>query len=336
MAVNEFEDNRYDSLIWDRVWEKVSVYADAKNLNKSGMVLHLHLETDVAEANIWRRLRGEITNWNHTTRGRFLKFLEYQSVDDFVKDQDTIFTADVIATLYQRAMGICSHPHCKTPTFGPDIDTSRSVNIGVACTIHDASPDRFRYKPLSTSEMISINNAIWLCPTHNELVNANRGANYKAEELLAWKTIHETIIAEWMNGKKTIFFALTLRNEKPISENILSFLDRQKALLIPWEEVNEAETTDCIYEVRAFMSQMKEKVRGTELERTLDATVKVLSFFINSITTSPTLFPYIFGPVQKALGLSIDAIKTEYKVAVPDTLLKAIPCRYSVGHPIVN
>jgi hypothetical protein len=84
------------------------------------------------------------------------------------------------------------------------------------------------------------------------------------------------------------------------------------------------------------MSQMKEKVRGTELERTLDATVKVLSFFINSITTSPTLFPYIFGPVQKALGLSIDAIKTEYKVAVPDTLLKAIPCRYSVGHPIVN
>lgn len=72
----------------------------------------------------------------------------------------------------ERAGYVCAFPNCLAPTFGPALDESRSVNVGVAAHITAASEGGPRYDATLTAEQrASEENGIWLCSTHAALID---------------------------------------------------------------------------------------------------------------------------------------------------------------------
>jgi hypothetical protein len=101
------------------------------------------------------------------------------------------FTEDVKRVIAHRANLICSNPDCGSTTGGPQEDTSKALNIGVAAHITGASPGGPRYLEMLTSgQRSSAWNGIWLCQNCAKL--ADNDASMFPEDLLrAWKTIRE-------------------------------------------------------------------------------------------------------------------------------------------------
>lgn len=82
------------------------------------------------------------------------------------------FTEAVKDSVASRVGFKCSNPDCRAPTAGPQTDSSKSLNLGVAAHITAASPGGPRYDPnLTPEQRRSPENAIWLCQTHAKLVD---------------------------------------------------------------------------------------------------------------------------------------------------------------------
>lgn len=97
------------------------------------------------------------------------------------------FSEEVKRTVAARVGYRCSSPKCRAPTSGPQLDPSKSLNVGVASHITAASPGGPRYDPALTPEERShADNAIWLCQTCGKLVD-NDKIRFTEEELRRWK-----------------------------------------------------------------------------------------------------------------------------------------------------
>jgi hypothetical protein len=93
-----------------------------------------------------------------------------------------------IKTLLAHRVGYrCSNPECRVLTVGPQIDNSKTVNIGCASHITAASPGGPRYDPNLTNEQRrAYDNGIWLCASHAKLVDDDK-LKYTVVQLLKWK-----------------------------------------------------------------------------------------------------------------------------------------------------
>src|SRR5687767_14358512 len=97
------------------------------------------------------------------------------------------FANDVKKTMAARVNNRCSNPACRAQTSGPQVDPSKSLNVGVAAHITAASPDGPRYNPsLTQDERKHANNAIWLCQTCGKLID-NDQARFTEGEIRHWK-----------------------------------------------------------------------------------------------------------------------------------------------------
>jgi len=77
------------------------------------------------------------------------------------------------------------------PTSGPQADSSKALNVGVAAHITAASEGGARYNPaLSSEERRQPDNGIWLCPNCAKLID-NDASRFPEDVLRAWKTIAE-------------------------------------------------------------------------------------------------------------------------------------------------
>jgi tetratricopeptide (TPR) repeat protein len=95
------------------------------------------------------------------------------------------FSASVKRTVAARVNYTCSI--CNAATSGPQLDSSKSVNVGVAAHITAASVGGPRYDPeLTQDERRSPLNAIWLCHNCGKLVD-NDEARFTTAELMEWK-----------------------------------------------------------------------------------------------------------------------------------------------------
>ena len=101
------------------------------------------------------------------------------------------FPADVIRMVSLRAAGRCANPGCGAPTTGPQVDSAKAVNVGVAAHITAASPGGPRFdSALSSEQRRAIDNAIWLCQTCSKLID-NDPVRYPERLLRAWKSAVE-------------------------------------------------------------------------------------------------------------------------------------------------
>jgi hypothetical protein len=97
------------------------------------------------------------------------------------------FGEEVKRAVASRVGNRCSHPSCRTLTSGPQVDPTKSLNVGVAAHITAASPKGPRYNPSLTSEQRRhASNAIWLCQNHGKLID-NDESRFTEAELRQWK-----------------------------------------------------------------------------------------------------------------------------------------------------
>jgi hypothetical protein len=101
------------------------------------------------------------------------------------------FTEEVKRLLANRVGNICSSPYCNALTSGPQIDSSKALNVGVAAHITSAAPDGPRYDPsLSPEQRRHPDNGIWLCQTCAKLID-NDEIQFPETVLRAWKVVAE-------------------------------------------------------------------------------------------------------------------------------------------------
>ena len=94
-------------------------------------------------------------------------------------------------TLARRVGYRCSNPNCRRLTSGPQVDTTKVINIGVASHITAASPRGPRFDAqISIEERKSIENGIWLCQNCAKLVD-NDELRYSKDLLIQWKGLSE-------------------------------------------------------------------------------------------------------------------------------------------------
>jgi hypothetical protein len=115
------------------------------------------------------------------------------------------FSEEVKRTLANRVSSECSNPDCHTSTSGPQLDSAKALNIGVAAHITSASPGGPRFDQSLTNEQRShADNGIWLCQNCAKLVD-NDVARYSETLLRAWKTVSEDRARNTMGRTATAF-----------------------------------------------------------------------------------------------------------------------------------
>src|ERR1043165_3756282 len=94
-----------------------------------------------------------------------------------------------LRNLVARRRGMqCSNPKCRASTSGPQLDSQKALNIGVAAHITAASPGGPRYdSSLSVMNRQSADNGIWLCQNCAKLVDNDPG-RYTVVRLRQWKS----------------------------------------------------------------------------------------------------------------------------------------------------
>ncbi|PHM62796.1 hypothetical protein [Xenorhabdus ishibashii] len=102
------------------------------------------------------------------------------------------FSATTKRILADRVGWICSYPKCGQSTLGPASQSEdEKINNGIAAHICAASPGGPRYDTsMSPEQRKSINNGIWMCRNHGNLVDANY-SEYTVEKLRSWKNLAE-------------------------------------------------------------------------------------------------------------------------------------------------
>ncbi|WP_134001644.1 hypothetical protein [Kribbella sp. VKM Ac-2566] len=66
------------------------------------------------------------------------------------------------------------------------------IDIGMAAHIHAATPTGPRGgSGLSSAELADVSNGIWCCYSHGKAIDADNGTIYTADDLRAWKRLHE-------------------------------------------------------------------------------------------------------------------------------------------------
>src|SRR5258708_1405623 len=130
------------------------------------------------------------------------------------------FSEEVKRTLANRVSNDCSNPDCHAPTSGPQSDSTKALNIGVAAHITSASPGGPRFNTMLSSEQrCRADNGIWLCQNCAKLID-NDVARFSETLLRAWKECAEDRARNGV-GKTTPRF--------PESES-----QRKMRAILPW------------------------------------------------------------------------------------------------------
>jgi hypothetical protein len=97
------------------------------------------------------------------------------------------FSDKVKRTVSARVANRCSNPECQALTSGPQSDTTKALNVGVAAHITAASPNGPRYSSdLTSKARCHPDNAIWLCQSCAKLVD-NDPIRFSESLLREWK-----------------------------------------------------------------------------------------------------------------------------------------------------
>ena len=121
------------------------------------------------------------------------------------------FSSKTKRVLAQRVGYHCSNPNCKvTTTIGPSDKATGIVLLGEAAHIIGAIQDgKDRLSPRadstkSISEIISLENGIWLCKNCHKLVDS-KTSTYTIAELKKWKMDAETKQAKRLEDQPSVF-----------------------------------------------------------------------------------------------------------------------------------
>ena len=101
------------------------------------------------------------------------------------------FSAETKRKLEERAGNHCSFPMCPQNTSGPHTLPDKAVKLGEAGHIYSPKGLGPRYDPSKSDDFLrSLENGIWLCPTHHTLIDKDE-EGCSAADLARWKKERE-------------------------------------------------------------------------------------------------------------------------------------------------
>jgi hypothetical protein len=148
------------------------------------------------------------------------------------------FSRDTKSILALRVGLRCSNPHCRKLTSGPQTDSSKALNIGVAAHITAASTDGPRYDPnLSSEERKAPDNGIWLCQSCAKLVD-NDEQKYTDSLLHEWKRLAEEAARVEVENRLLLAPSEEVRD---VVEELTQFLNELKE---DWKRIQHVEQVE--------------------------------------------------------------------------------------------
>lgn len=239
------------------------------------------------------------------------------------------FSQQALLELSHRASTICSYPECNRLTSGPSMaNPVKAYYLGEACLIRGAKPGDPRYDPKAPHTTDDIENGIWLCTYHAQMVNQHDGIDYPAPLLQDWKSAHEQLMHACMEGKKRIFFALNQEDDQSAhATRILAFFNAQQLLFDPWGTAPHEHLVTVVKNIGAWL--LKENAHillGSRLQQQVYAIDYACDAFLELAVNSDTArFRYALAAFKKALGMMLNEMATCYKVELPANITTIIP-----------
>jgi hypothetical protein len=220
--------------------------------------------------------------------------------------------------LANRAMHLCSNPYCQTPATGPVLsDPSQATDPGVACIIYGATEGEPRFHDQVPVLVNSIENWIWLCPAHAQLVTGAGSIEYTAELLMAWKKQHEQMMDAWMEGRKRAPFSVVPDNSgDPLAAPAIHFLNGLHSLLDTNMPLTAEDMIADMERLRVFVLECQIHVNpGSELDKTFNALDSICEYVLTSYgSLTAYTVPYRFAVFRKACYMGLELLKEKYKI----------------------
>lgn len=239
------------------------------------------------------------------------------------------FSQQSLIELSHRASLICSYPECNRLTSGPSMaNPAKAYYLGEACLIRGARPGDPRYDPRTPHTTDDIENGIWLCTFHAQMVNQHDGIDYPAALLQDWKSAHEQLMHACMEGKKRIIFALNQADDQSArAVRILTFFNAQQPLFDPWGTVPGEHLVIIVKNISAWLLQENAYILlGSRLQQQVYAIDYACDAFLALAAISDTArFMYAFAAFKKALGMMLHEMTTCYQAELPPNISTIIP-----------
>lgn len=238
------------------------------------------------------------------------------------------FSPATISALSLRAAGLCSSPHCWQLTSGPSISNpSKAHRLGVVCLIHGLQPGDPRYIPGTRFRRDDIENGIWLCANHAQLVNENEG-DYTAELLIAWKQAHELLMQACLEGKKRITISLNPQDEEPAAAAaIIAFFDKQQVLYAGWGAMPKENIIVAMQDIGSWLLEQSGRIlfdgrliqQVSAIDRSCDAFLGIAR------NGHLAMLEYGLAALTKVIGMVLYEMATHYKMELPANVRTIIP-----------
>ncbi len=241
------------------------------------------------------------------------------------------FSKQVARKLAERASFFCSNPGCRRVTVGPVIsDPTKSTSTGVASHIAAASPGGPRYDmSQSRAQRQSIENGIWLCAACSALVDKNDGADYPAEHLKKWKTDHEALMKECLEGSRRVVLEFRpLNNDLRMALRFLLILESKSSLYAPIHLEDPRLVAKSMGEIReALLKFRMELDDDSPINDFAESVAAACRYYMNvtPVDAHVTEIGYALGAVRKVVGINLLKLTRLLPVSIPAVLRDTLP-----------
>jgi hypothetical protein len=240
------------------------------------------------------------------------------------------FSAQVRRALAIRAAHFCSNPRCLKLTAGPASDGERGLETGHGAHICAAAPGGPRYDPNQTEEeRKSVANGLWLCRECGDIVDKDE-AGYSSNELRAWKSNHEAMIAEvrTQGWARSIELLRSGRADPAFAEQIIALFEDRRALWAAFDAELPARVRHSLDGLRRELTLLRRNcVAGSPLDVLIVALGRTIRHFYDTVepfdmdtlrcdSCNPDwrAFASALQVLRKAIGYQIAALARSYSL----------------------
>lgn len=241
------------------------------------------------------------------------------------------FKVGIKSKLAERAAYICSNPSCNRMTIGPDNSNQyKSTKSGVAAHICAASLGGPRYDISQTPiTRQSIQNGIWLCGACSMVIDKNNGLDYPSDHLRKWKSDHERLIKDCLEGGKRLMFSFMLHTDQSqICRRIIKFLEQKGVLFMDLKYEVPTYVFESVKEIRTFLTQIQCQVTpDSPLEVVIDSVNNACRHFMNTTHNNMSMIEmaYSLGAMRKIIGLNLLDMKKVYGIQLTGQINQILP-----------
>ena len=241
-----------------------------------------------------------------------------------------VFSRETAYTLMERAHRFCSVPYCRRATSAPSLQDPVGVyRLGFACPIYGAEPGDPRYDPKVPYRHDDIENGIWLCSLHAEMINADKAGDFTACQLKEWKRLHETLIHAVATGEKRMFFEMRKEEaDRAPAAKLLGFFNGLHELYSGPGAMPKENIILLVKDIGAFLLELDSYVfHASMLAQQIDTihlTCEAFGKVIMPIDDGSTFYDG-FSILRKIIGGLLAETAAFYELEIPDRVRGIMP-----------